>query len=254
MDKTWLLALLCAVGVSVISFAGVFLLSVKRQALNKVLLLLVSFAVGALLGNSFFHLLPEAYFHLPSVSHTAWICIAGFLVFFVIEQFLHVHSHGKGEGGQVKNYGYLSLYADGIHNFTDGILIAVAWMSSPEMGMATTIAIVLHEIPQEISDFGVLLKAGFTRKKALLYNFYSACTAVLGTVLTLWAGEQIDHWSVYVLPFAAGGFIYLGAASLLPEILKETNKRNYWLYMLCILLGVFVMYYFSATGGHSHSH
>lgn len=254
MDKTWLFALLSAVVVSVVSLTGVFLLSVKQQALNKVLVLLVSFAVGALLGNSFFHLLPEAYFHLPSASYTAWICIAGFLVFFVIEQFLHIHSHAKGEKRDVKNYGYLSLYADGIHNFTDGILIAVAWMFSPEMGMATTIAVILHEIPQEISDFGVLLKAGFSRKKALLYNFYSACAAILGTILTLWLGEQVSHLSTYVLPFAAGGFIYLAATSLLPEILKETNKRNYWLYILCILLGVFVMYYFSASGGHTHSH
>jgi len=254
MDKTWLFALLSAVVVSAISFTGVFLLSVKQQALNKILVLLVSFAVGALLGNSFFHLLPEAYFHLPSASHTAWICIAGFLIFFVIEQLLHVHNHKNGVEKNIKNYGYLSMYADGIHNFTDGILIAIAWMFSPEMGIATTIAIVLHEIPQEISDFGVLLKAGFSRKKALLYNFYSACTAILGTALTLWIGKQTEHLSTYVLPFAAGGFIYLAAASLLPEILKETNKRNHWLYMLCILLGAFVMYYFSTTGGHTHHH
>lgn len=254
MNNTWLFALLSAVLVSLISFIGVFLLSIKQKSLNKILILLVSFAVGALLGNAFFHLLPEAYFHLPSASYTAWICIAGFLIFFAIEQFLHVHTDKSGEEGKIKNYGYLSLYADGIHNFTDGILIAIAWMFSPEMGLATTVTVILHEIPQEISDFGVLLQAGFTRKKALLYNFYSACSAILGTILTLWIGEQLSHLSTYVLPFAAGGFIYLAATSLLPEILKETNKRNYWLYILCILLGVFVMYYFSTAGGHTHNH
>ncbi|NDV46646.1 ZIP family metal transporter [Paludibacter sp. 221] len=254
MEKVWLFALLSAIVVSLISFIGVFLLSFRQQALKKVLVLLVSFAVGALLGNSFFHLLPEAYFHIHEISTTAWICIAGFLVFFILEQFLHVHSDKKSGGESIKNYGYLSLYADGIHNFTDGILIAVAWMFSPEMGLATTLTIVLHEIPQEIADFGVLLKAGFTRKKALLYNFVSACAAILGTVLTLWVGEQVNDFSVYVLPFAAGGFIYLAATSLLPEILKETSKKNYWLYILCILLGVFAMYYFSASGGHSHAH
>jgi len=254
MSNMWLFALFSTVVVSLISFMGVFLLSVKQQALNKVLVLLVSFAVGALLGNSFFHLLPEAYSHLSSASHVAWICIAGFVVFLVIEQFLHVHSNEKGKSGSVKNYGYLSLCADGIHNFTDGILIAMAWMVTPELGVAVTITIILHEIPQEISDFGILLQAGFSRKKALLYNFYSACVAILGTFLTLLIGEQISHLSTYVLPFAAGGFIYLAATSLLPEILKETNKHNYWLYMLCILAGVLLIYYFGTTSGHTHSH
>ncbi len=254
MDKTWLFALLSAVVVSLISFIGVFLLSVKRQALNKVLVLLLAFAVGALLGNAFFHLLPEAYFHLPSTSWTAWLCMAGFLIFLFIEQFLHIHSHDKTGEGKIKNYGYLSLYADGIHNFTDGILIAVSWMFSPEVGLATTIAIVLHEIPQEISDFAVLLQAGFERRNALLYNFYSACTAILGTLLTLWVGEKLSHLSTYVMPFAAGGFIYLAATSLLPEIIRKTNKRNFWLYILCILSGIFIMYCFSTSGAHTHSH
>lgn len=253
MENTWLFAILSAIVVSLISFAGVFLLSFKQENLRKILLYLVCFAVGALLGNTFFHLLPESYFHMET-SHTAWICIAGFLVFFVLEQFLHVHPGTKARKGQVKNFGYLSLYADGLHNFTDGILIAAAWMSSTELGLATTFVIVLHEIPQEIGDFGVLLQAGFSRKKALLFNFYSACAAILGTLMTLWLGEKIDHFSTYILPFAAGGFIYLAASSLLPEVLKGTSKRNYWLYILLILLGVFVMYYFSMHGGHEHSH
>ena len=248
MDKTWTFALISTVVVSLISFIGVFLLFVKQKSLSKILVLLMSFAVGALLGNSFFHLLPEAYCHLPTVWHTAWICIGGFLMFFIIEKILHK----TGENNQIKKFGYLSLYADGIHNFTDGILIAGAWMFSPEMGIATTIAILLHEIPQEISDFGILLKAGFSRKKALWYNFYSACAAIFGTMLTLWIGKQVSHLSIYVLPFAAGGFIYLATMSLLPEILKETNKRNYFLYISFILLGVFIMYYFSNIGGHAH--
>lgn len=249
MEKTWLFAIISAIVVSLFSFIGVFLLSIKQKQLKKTQVLLVSFAVGALLGNSFFHLLPEAYENI-SLSYVAWIAIAGFLVFFIIEQFLHLHNTQK----EVKNYGYLSLYADAIHNFTDGILIAAAWMASPELGLTTTLTIILHEIPQEISDFGVLLQAGFSRKKALLCNFYCACTAILGTLLTLWLGEHVSHISTYVLPFAAGGFIYLAASSLLPEILKGTNKRNYWIYMLCILLGVFVMYYFSNSSGHSHIH
>lgn len=252
MENTWLYALISAVVVSLISFIGVFLLSFKQDKLNKVLLLLVCFAIGALFGNTFFHLLPESYQHINS-AYVAWICIGGFLVFFVLEQCLHLHSHSKGEDQHIKNYGYLSLYADGIHNFTDGILIAIAWMVSPEIGISTTLVIVLHEIPQEIGDFGVLLQAGFSRRKALVFNFYSACAAILGVLLTLWLGEKIDHFSMYILPFAAGGFVYLAATSLLPEVLRHTNKRNFIPYILLILTGVAVMYYFSIYTEHTHT-
>lgn len=248
MLHTWLPALLSALVVSLISFAGVFLLSLRGGRLDKVLMYLVSFAVGALLGNALFHLLPEAYAHISS-SWTAWLCAAGFLVFFLLEHLLQTHPAGHGA---VKHYGYLSLYADAIHNFTDGILIAVAWLAGPEVGMATTVAIVLHEIPQEISDFGVLLQAGFTRRRALWYNFYSACTSIVGAVLTLWTGEWLGQLSTYVLPFAAGGFLYLAATSLLPEILKEDSRHRTWLYLLCIAAGVAAMACFAASGGHGH--
>lgn len=254
MNTTWLFALVSTTLISLLSFTGIFLLSFKQEKLQKVLILLMCFAVGVLLGNSFFHLLPESFFHIHETSYVAWACIGGFLIFFVIEQLLHIHAHQPGKGSSVKTYGYLSLYADGIHNFTDGILIAIAWMHSTEVGIASTFAILLHEIPQEISDFGVLIQAGFTKKKALLYNFLSACTAILGTLLALWLGEEINHFSTYILPFAAGGFIYLACTSLLPEIVKLSNKRNYWLYIICILLGIFVMYYFNSAGGHSHVH
>lgn len=254
MDKTWLFALLSTVFVSLLSFIGVFLLSFQQDKLKKILILLMCFAVGVLLGNSFFHLLPESYFHIHETSYVAWACIGGFLIFFFIEQILHIRTHQNKGNTNIKSYGYLNLYADGVHNFVDGILIAVTWLYTPELGIATTLTIILHEIPQEISDFGVLLQAGFSRKKALLYNFISACSAILGTVVTLLIGEKIEHFSTYLLPFAAGGFIYLAASSLLPEIVKLSNKRNYWLYIICIVLGILLMYFFSATGGHSHGH
>ena len=125
-------------------------------------------------------------------------------------------------------------------------------MFTSEIGIATTVAILLHEIPQEISDFGILLQAGFSKRKALLFNFYAACTAILGTVVTLLVGEKVEHLSIYILPVAAGGFIYLAAASLLPEILKETNKRNFFVHLSFILLGLVFMYLFSIHGGHQH--
>lgn len=253
MEKTWLYALISTVVVSLISLLGVFLLSLKSHKLNRVLIVLICFSAGAMLGNAFFHLLPESYGHIHPSHLTAWLAIGGFFVFFVMEKLLHSH-HASDEHHvrKVASYGYMSLYVDSLHNFTDGILIGAAWMVNPEVGLATTLAVILHEIPQEIGDFGILIRAGFSRGKALLFNFLAACTAILGTVLTLWAGERVEHFSDYILPVAAGGFIYLSTNSLFPEIIKETTKKNYWLHILFILIGLGLMYYFSLHGGHEH--
>ncbi len=184
---------------------------------------------------------------------TSWLILGGFMLFFIIEQLLHTHQTDHlTDSTKVKPYGYLSLYADGIHNFTDGILIGAAWMFSPELGLATTITVILHEIPQEISDFGILLKAGFSKKKAILYNFIVATTAILGTILALWLGHEVEHFSIYVLPVAAGGFVYLASTSLLPEVLKNTKKGNWIYYSFFVLMGLGLMYYFSLSGGHQH--
>lgn len=125
-------------------------------------------------------------------------------------------------------------------------------MFMPELGLATTLAIIMHEIPQEISDIGILIRAGFSKRKALFYNFIIACTAILDTVITLWLGSRVGHFSAYVLPVTAGGFIYLAAGSLLPEILKETSKQNLWLHLVVILSGLGLMYYLSLHSGHHH--
>lgn len=253
MDKVWIYALISTLIVSVISLIGILLLAIKSEKLERFLLYLVSFSVGTLLGNAFFHLIPESYFHIESAGLTSWLILGGFLLFFLIEQLLHSHQYStKQESHKAKPYGYLSLYADGIHNFTDGILIGAAWLFSPELGLATTITVILHEIPQEISDFGILLRAGFTKKKALYYNFIVATSAILGTLITLWIGHEVEHFSTYVLPVAAGGFIYLAATSLLPEVLKHTKKKNWIAYSVVVLLGMALMYFFSLHGTHHH--
>lgn len=259
MSNIWLNALMSTVIVSAISLIGVSLFALKSDKLQRGLLLLMSFSVGAMLGNAFFHLLPEAYFHLKPANLTSWLILGGFMVFFLVDQLLHSHQNSKARDTtkmrpykKVKTYGYLSLYADGIHNFTDGILIGAAWIFSPELGFATTVTVILHEIPQEISDFGILLKAGFSKEKALLYNFIVATTAILGTVLALWIGHELEHFSIYILPIAGGGFIYLATTSLLPEILKNTKENNWIVYILIVLLGLCMMYYFSLHGSHQH--
>lgn len=253
MNNTWIFAMLSTLTVSLISLVGIFFLSVKAYKINKILILLMSFSIGAMMGNAFFHLLPESYQHLKPSHLTAWFAIGGYFIFFIMEKVIHSHTNNKSDTNhKVKSFGYLSLYADSLHNFTDGILIGAAWMVNTEVGMATTIAVILHEIPQEIGDFGILLKAGFSRSKALFYNFITASTALLGTLITLLMGEKVEHFSDYILPIAAGGFIYLATSSLFPEILKETNKKNFWIHLIFLLLGLGLMYYFSLHGGHEH--
>lgn len=244
-----LYAILSACLVSILSFVGVFLLYFKSDKLSGILNLLICFAIGTLLGNAFFQLVPESYFHMESPGTTSWLILGGFFVFFVMEQLLHIR-HGNKK--TIKPYGYLSLYADGIHNFVDGILIGVTWMFSPELGLATTLGIILHEIPQEISDFGILLRAGFNKRKALLFNFISACTAILGTAIALWIGTQSAHLYIYMLPVAAGGFIYLATGCLIPEILRDTTKKNLAVNIIFILSGLAFIYYIGLQNGHSH--
>lgn len=244
-----LCAILSACFVSALSFIGVFLLYFKSNKLSGILNILICFAIGTLLGNAFFQLIPESYFHMESANLTSWLILGGFFVFFIIEQLLHINHENKKT---IKPYGYLSLYADGLHNFVDGILIGATWMFSPELGMATTLGIILHEIPQEISDFGVLLRAGFSKRKALFFNFISACTAILGTVTALLIGTHNSHFSIYMLPVAAGGFIYLATGCLIPEIVRDTTKKNLFINIVFILLGLVFIYYLGLQNGHSH--
>lgn len=254
MTNIWIGSLLSTVIVSLISITGIFFLSLKTSKLQKIVFVLVSFAVGALLGNVFFHLLPESFELIENTTVIAILVMAGILLFFVMEKFLHWHHGHKIEDThhhKPRSYGYISLFADGVHNFTDGILIAAGWMVSPEIGIATTLAVVLHEIPQEISDFGILIHAGFTAKKALWLNFYAALAAVLGNVITLLLGTSIESLSVYVLPVAAGGFIYLAGTDLMPELNKDRSKLNSLIQLVVIIAGLLLMYF--VMGDHSHA-
>jgi zinc and cadmium transporter len=223
----------------------------KSDLLQKFVFILVSLAVGALFGNVFFHLIPESFETIQDKGLIALLILAGILVFFIMEKFLHWH-HGHDVGhmdDHPKSYGYISLFADGLHNFTDGILIAAGWMAGPEIGLATTLSVVIHEIPQEISDFGILIHAGFKAGRALWLNFISALTAVLGTIITLTIGTRVESFSQLVLPLAAGGFIYLAGTDLLPELNKDRSRRNSLIQFIMIVAGLTLMYF---TSGHGH--
>ena len=237
--------LLVVIIISLISFVGIFTLSMRQDQIRKVLFYIVSFAAGSLLGAAFLDLLPEALETGSSESVFALLLI-GILASFVIEKFLfhfHCHHHGKShkDHHHIKPVGFLNLIGDSVHNFIDGIVVAGAFVASPGVGISTSIAIIAHEIPQEIGDFGVLIHAGFTRSKALLFNFLTACMAILGAVVGYIFSTAVASSTSYLAAFAAGNFIYIAASDLIPELHHETDMKKSFLQFLMMVIGIVVI-------------
>lgn len=248
---------LLAVGiVSVISLIGLATLSMRQEFLKRVLYILISLAAGALLGDAFIHLIPEVFAEVEALTASIFI-LAGFFSFFMLEKFLHWHhSHGdeeySPEHAKIHPVGHMVLISDGLHNFVDGLAIGAAFLVSPEIGIATTIAIALHEIPQEIGEFGLLIHAGFSRTKALLMNFVSALTAFLGVGLAFWLSGFGEMAAPLIAAFTAGMFIYIAAADLVPELHKTTSGNRSILQFLVILVGLLAMAGLVSVEGHEH--
>ncbi|OGI79092.1 hypothetical protein A3F19_03320, partial [Candidatus Nomurabacteria bacterium RIFCSPHIGHO2_12_FULL_37_29] len=242
MITSYIYALLGVVVVNLVSLVGVFTLSIKEETMRKYIFLLVSLAVGALLGDAFIHLIPEAFETSSNPLTVSLLVIAGLVVFFILEKFMHWHHHGDDTQEQdIHPVGKLVLLSDGVHNFIDGIIIGISFLVSVPLGIATTLAVILHEIPQEIGDFAVLLHAGYTRKRALWLNFLSALTAVLGTLVAFMLGEAGESFTNWVLPIAAGGFIYIAVADLIPELHKTKKINHSFFQLLALILGVVLM-------------
>jgi len=242
----WLLAFGSVLLIGLISLAGVFTLSLGKARLERALFLLVAFAVGAMLGGALLHLLPEAYERLGSGPRTGALALAGVMGFFVLEKFLHWHhqhgapeaiegasghghghSHGHrhaldGDAAAGAPFATLNLVGSVAHNFIDGAIVAAAYLVSVPTGLVTTLAVVLHEIPQEIGNFGVLVYAGYTPRKALLYNFLTSLSGLAGAVLAFFVGEQLPAFSDALLPLTAGAFLYIAGSDLIPEL----NRRH----------------------------
>ncbi len=230
--------------VSLISLLGVFTLSLKENLLRKYIFILVSLAVGALLGDAFLHLIPEAFEIILNPVHVSVAIIAGIFIFFVLEKFLHWHHHQTGADDEhcIHPAGHKIVISDGVHNFIDGLIIGSSYLVSVEVGIATTIAIILHEIPQEIGDFGVLIHSGYSAKKALWLNFLSALFAILGTVIVLVVGAKSSLLTTWLVPLAAGGFIYIAMSDLIPEMHKVKNTKESTLQILAVLVGLGAMF------------
>jgi len=238
----WLYSIGSVCLVSSISLVGLFALSFKRDFLNKILLFMVAFSAGALLGDAFFHMLPEAVSERGFDFFVSFSILLGIISFFVLEKFLRWrHCHELNCHEHPRHLGMLNMIGDAFHNFIDGLLIGASFLVSFPLGIATTVAVVLHEIPSEFGDFSVMLHSGYEVKKAIFYNFLSALTAVLGVIIALVIGERASTFPEFIIPFAAGNFIYIALSDLIPELHKELGWKKSLGQLIFFIFGIGLM-------------
>ena len=242
--NTWFYSIISVLIVSFISFSGILTLSIKKEKLKNFLIYFVSFSAGALLGDVFIHLLPEVIEEYnQSISLIFIYTLLGIFVSFILEKIIcWRHCHMPITKDHVHRFTWMNLWGDFFHNFIDGLTIAAGFLLSIPVGIATTLAVILHEIPQEIGDFGVLIYGGFKVKKALFLNFLTALSAVLGTTIGLLLNNKIDNLTLFLAPFAAGNFIYIASSDLIPELHKETKIKKSVIQIITFILGIGVMY------------
>ncbi|MBX5481637.1 MAG: ZIP family metal transporter [Myxococcaceae bacterium] len=236
---TALYALASVVVVSLASLVGVLGLSWSPDRIRRVARSLVAFAVGALLGDAFIHLLPAAYARGRPGVVSAWV-LGGVAVFFVVEKLLR--------SARIKVRGIapavgVNLFGDGLHNLIDGMLIGASYLASPVLGLSTTLAVLLHELPQELGDFGILVHGGLSPGHAVLWNLLSASAAIAGTTIALLVGTQVASFGVALLPLTAGGFVYIACADLIPDLhAASTSPRAATTQLLWMCAGAGVMF------------
>lgn len=242
MLTIYLYTIASVLAVSLISLIGVFVLLFNRDSSHNLTILLVSLSAGTLLGDSFLHLIPEAVEKNNNTLTWLWL-LSGILIFFILEKVIHWrHCHLPTTEDHPHPFGLMNLIGDGLHNFLDGIIIAGSFLVDVNLGIATTIAVMAHEIPQEISDFGVLLHAGYSRIKALALNLITASLAIFGALSALIIGGKMDGFTDFIIPFAAGNFIYIATSDLFPELKKDCAKLHHaFLQLACILIGIAIM-------------
>jgi zinc and cadmium transporter len=247
---TDLLNIVIFVGASgLLGLTGGMLLLKNSRFAYKISFGIVAFAIGALLASALLDFLPEA-LESGEVELVFLGVLAGMLVFFLIEKFvIWHHHHTYGEEKEEHSYNYLVLIGDSIHNFIDGVILAAAFVVSPAIGIPAFLAVIMHEIPQEISDFGILLKGGMRKSRIVLFNVFSALISVIGAVLTYFFLAEFQSLTMPALAFAAGAFIYIAASDLIPETKRTTSMKKSLLQVALVLLGIFVIWY---TGSVAH--
>ncbi len=241
--------IIVTLAISALSLVGIITISLSSRTLHRILMVIVAYSAGTILGAALFDLLPEA-IELVDESLVYPIIAFGFVFFLILERLLYWY-HGPGHiheieervtGVPTKNFGYLNLIGDFIHNFIDGMIIAAGFINSFGIGIATAIAVAFHELPQEMGDYGILVYAGFDRKRALILNTAAAFSIVLGGIFgSIFLGlvESLAGWMV---AFSTGAFIFLSASELIPEMHEEKNRSKNFIQIVILLLGMLTIY------------
>lgn len=233
-------SILATLVVSSVSLVGILSLVFNEKVVDKIVFMLISFAAGSLIGVSFLHIIPEIISEVDS-SKIFYYVVAGFTIFFILEKYFYWRHCHKGEKCELHPVSYLNLFGDALHNFIDGILIGSSFSINIEVGILATMAVILHEIPQEIGDFVILIHSGFSKLKALLVNFLVSLTAILGAVFGYILSDNIKELPNYILPIVAGGFIYVASCDLIPELHRERSLSRSFLSLVLFLLGILVI-------------
>ncbi len=237
----WLQTLIAVSLVSLLSLVGIASLAIGRKRFQSLLFFLVSFAVGGLFGDAFIHLIPESFRVESTRAWASAYILSGILLFFILEKFIrwrHCHASTEEHSHPVVS---MNIIGDAAHNLIDGMLIGASFSVKPEIGIATTLAIILHEIPHEMGNFGILIHCGLTVKKALLYNFLSTLSAIFGALITLGIGHSVHGFTQALIPITAGGFIYIAGSDLIPELHHDVGVRRSLAQLICIFVGVGIM-------------
>ena len=233
---------------SIVSLAGGVIMLFKKQTQTKLLLPLVAFAAGSLIGGAFFIMIPEGMHHFQNVKIFFLILLGGFGLFFIIEQFLHYHHCKKAESDCRKPMSYLILIGDGLHNLIGGLSIGGLFLIDFNVGFIAWLGAVFHEIPQELGDFAALVHGGWEKKKAIFYNLISSMTFLIGGIITYFISSRIDV--SFLIPFAAGNFIYIGATDLIPEVNKHFTLKNNITHFLFFAMGIILLFILSQVHNH----
>src|SRR3989344_649229 len=240
MIEAFIYSLISVIIVSLLSFVGALSLTLNEKTLHKILVYFVGFSAGALFGDAFFHLLPEAAKSGFTIA-TGLFVLSGIVFSFIVEKIIHWHhchnpEHHKSK--KVKTIAYMNLVGDAVHNFIDGLIIGGSYLVSFPVGFATTLAVIFHEIPQELGDFGILIYSGLKRTKALFFNFLSALTCVLGVLIVFFIPWDLTK---FLVPFAVGTFLYIAGSDLIPELHEEKELGKGVMQVVVFLLGIGVM-------------
>lgn len=242
MVLEWIYVIVSAFLVSLIALIGIILTPIKIGKLKKVLIYFVSFSAGALFGGAFFHLLPEIVEEVGLTFYVSSLLLGGIILFFIIEKVVHWHYNlAPYEKEHAHPLAAMSLVGGAFHNLLDGLVIGASYLVNIPTGIAITSAIALHKIPKEMGWFGILIHGGFSKFKAISFNYISSLFTIIGAVIALLVSNYLENIQFFVIPVAVGGFIYLAGSDLIPELHKEAGVRKSLLQLIAMLAGIAVM-------------